>query len=104
MNVWLILIAAGLLTYIIRLSFILTYNYFTMPGWLQKALRFVPPAVLSAIILPEVFMMDGNLAFTLSNERIFAALASVLVAWKFRSVVLTVVTGMVVLYLARYLL
>ena len=102
MNVWLILIAAGLMTYFIRLSFILTFNYFTIPVWLQRALRYVPPAVLAAIIFPEVFLQDGNLAVTFTNERIIAGLASILVAWKFRSVVLTVSTGMVVLYLTQH--
>lgn len=103
MNVWLIMIAAGLLTYFIRLSFILTYNHLSFPGWLQRALRLVPPAVLSAIIFPEILFKDGNFAITLSNEKIYAGLASVLVAWKFRSVVLTVITGMIVLYIAQYL-
>jgi branched-subunit amino acid transport protein len=51
MSVWLTIVAAGLLTYATRLSFILLFGKVEMPVWLHQALRYVPPAV-PAIVFP----------------------------------------------------
>ena len=53
------MVAAGLLTYGIRLSFIALMGRITVPDWFQRALRFVPAAVLSAIIVPGLFDRGG---------------------------------------------
>ena len=97
MNIWLILIAGGLLTYAIRLSFIALFGQIGMPVWLARSLRFVAPAVLSAIIFPALFIPAGHLDLTLGNTRLLAGLVAVLVAlWK-KSTLLTILAGMLVL-------
>ena len=53
---WPALVAAGLVTYLTRLSFIALLGRFELPPLAARALRFVPPAVLSAIILPELVL------------------------------------------------
>ena len=65
------------------------------PAWVKRGLRFVPPAVLSAIILPEVLIRDGSLAPV--NPRLAAAVLAGLVAWRTRSAVLSIVVGMAAL-------
>jgi branched-subunit amino acid transport protein len=66
-------------------------------------LRYVPPAVLSAIIFPELLMPGGTLTIGWGNVRLFAGLAAALVAWRTRNVLLTIVVGMGVLYLLQAL-
>ena len=46
MNLWLALLLGGLLTYLLRLSFIALSGR-EFPTWLERSLRFVPPAVLT---------------------------------------------------------
>ena len=99
---WLTMLAGGLLTYGIRLSFILVLERWRPPAFLQRALRFVPPAVLSAIILPELLQINGKLTYTLANPRLLAGVLAGLVAWRTRNVVLTVAVGMVALLLIQY--
>jgi branched-subunit amino acid transport protein len=94
MNIWLILIATGLITYGIRLSLIVLYGKQEMPARLQQTLRYVPPAVLSAIIFPEVLLPGGVLNLSLGNPRLLAAALAALVAWRTKNVVLTIVVGM----------
>ena len=53
MTLWLIIICMGLVTYAIRLTPIVLLERLGMPLLLQQALRYVPPAVLSAIIFVE---------------------------------------------------
>lgn len=95
---WLTLIGMGLITYAIRLSFILLWERVTMPSWVQRALRFVPPAVLSAIIFPDVLRPTGAWNLSLVNPRLWAALIAALVAWRTRNALLTIAAGMVVLW------
>ena len=99
MNIWLVMLAGGLLTYLTRLSFIALFGKISMPAWLESSLRFVPPAVLSAIIFPELILPGGHLDFTLGNTRLVAGCMAVLVAlWK-RNLLLTILAGMAVLLL-----
>ena len=97
MTVWGILLAAGLLTYLTRLSFIWLFERWSVPPLLQRALRFVPPSVLSVIVFQELLMRDGRLALGLQNTRLLAGLLAVLVAWRTRNVLLTIGVGMAAL-------
>lgn len=97
MKLWLTMVLAGLLTYAIRLSFILLLERVAMPEWFQRALRFVPAAVLSALIVPGLFDRGGAMDFSVRNPQIWAGLLAVAVAWRTRSVVITIAAGMVAL-------
>ena len=97
MQTWMMLVAIGLITYSIRLSFILMMEKIKLPERFMRGLRFVPPAVLTAIIFPEVLMREGAIHFSPANPRLVAALVSVLVAWRTKNVLLTIAAGMLVL-------
>lgn len=98
--IWLTMLAAGLLTYLMRLSFIWFLGRLQLPGWLMRLLAYVPVAVLFAIIFPEVLAPGGDL--NLLNPRLPAALAAGLVAWKTRNIVWVVAVGMGILWLLTH--
>jgi branched-subunit amino acid transport protein len=103
MNIWLVMLAGGLLTYATRLSFIVLLGRLNIPVWLQRSLRFVPPAVLSAIIFPELFLPGGSLDISTGNARLIAGLAAIVVAvWK-KNTLLTILVGMVILWVLEAL-
>lgn len=101
LKLWLVMTIGGLLTYLTRLSFIALLGKVNFPGWLQRGLRFVPPAVLSAIIFPEIFSDTSELNLTLNNPRLIAGLLAALVGWKTRSMLLTIVVGMTCLLILQ---
>jgi len=101
MNIWLTIVIAGLVTYAIRLSFILLIGRREMPVMMQRTLRFVPPAVLTAIIFPEVLMPGGSLDISLGNLRLLAGLLAALVAWRTKNAVLTIVVGLAALWIMQ---
>jgi len=94
MNIWLVMLSAGLLTYATRLSFILLFGRIDMPPILRRALHYIPPAVLTAIIFPEIFSPNGQPDLSLANPRFLAGVLAALVAWRTRNVVLTILIGM----------
>jgi branched-subunit amino acid transport protein len=101
MSVWTIFLIGGLLTFAMRFSFIYAFGRFRVPPALHRALRFVPPAVLSAIVFPAVLMPDDRLAFGLGNHRLLAAAVAVLVALRTRKTLPTIVAGMAALLLLQ---
>jgi branched-subunit amino acid transport protein len=101
MSFWTTLIVIGLFTFAIRLSFILLFGRLTVPPGLQRALRFVPPAALSAIILPALVMPAGPVDISLQNFRLLAGLLAILVAWRSRNIFLTILIGMAALLLLQ---
>ena len=103
MNLWLLILFGGLITFGIRLSFIALFGRVEMPPALTRALRFVPPAVLSAIIAPALFAPDGALNLSLANNRLLAGVLAILVAWRSKNVVLTLVFGLIALWLFQAL-
>lgn len=103
-GLWLTLIGMGAVTYAIRLSFIVLWGRVAVPPGVQRALRFVPPAVLSAIIFPEILRHTGGWNLSPANPRLLAALVAGLVAWRTRSPLLTIAAGMAVLFAVQYLI
>ena len=103
MSIWWIMLAGGLLTYAIRASFILAWGKFEVPLLVQRALRYVPPAVLAAIIFPELFLPSGQLMVSLANTRLLAGMCAILVAWKTKNALLTILVGMAALYLFQWI-
>ncbi len=101
MTVWLIVIGMGSATYLIRLSFIALFGRIDVPPIIRRALRFVPPAVLSAIIFPEMLSPSGSLDVSLGNVRLLAGIIAALVAWRSKNVLLTIGIGMAALWILK---
>lgn len=104
MNTWLVILLGGLVTFMTRLSFIYLFSHSNIPAWLRSGLRYVPPAVLSAIIFPEIFLQNGELAISVYNNRLIAGIVAALVAWRTRNALLTIVAGMAALFLVQWLM
>lgn len=104
MNILLVLIFGGLLTFTMRFSFIYLMGRVALPETVQRTLRFVPAAVLSAIIAPELLLHSGSLDLSLGNTRLIAGILSVLLAWWTKNTLLTILVGMGLLLATQLLL
>jgi branched-subunit amino acid transport protein len=104
MNLWLTIVLGGLLTFATRLSFIILLERITVPIWFQRSLRFVPVAVLSAIIAPGLFSRNGTIDLSLGNAQILAGLLAIVVAWRTKNILLTISAGMAALVILQALL
>lgn len=99
MTLWLIILGMGVITYAIRLSLFLLLERVELAPAIQRGLRYVPTAVLSAIILPEILLPGGIPDFSPGNPRLLAGLIAAVVAWKTRNVLWTIALGMCALWL-----
>ena len=102
MSIWLVFLLGGLLTFGMRYSFIYLLGRYEIPETIRKALRFVPPAVLTAIVVPELVIRSGQVDVSLTNFRLLTGVVAVLVAWKTKNTLLTILVGMFTLLILEF--
>lgn len=99
---WLLIASIGAGTFAIRFSLIaLSGRSDQFPEAAQRALRFIPPAVFAALAAPAFLMPDDVIDLSPTNLRLLAGIAASLVAWKTRSVLWTIVSGMASLWILQ---
>jgi len=92
-RIWPVIAISGAGTYVMRASFLaLAHRIATVPPAVARLLRQIPPAALAAIVLPALVRPDG--ALDLLQPRLLAGFVAALVAWRTRSVGVTLVVGM----------
>jgi len=100
--VWAMIFGAAAITFLLRFSFLGTLKPDAIPPRVRELLRFVPPAVLAAIVVPALALRDGSVQLAVSNPRPAAALVALIVAWLTRSVIWTIAAGMAALCVAQW--
>lgn len=104
MNQFLLIAGMAIVTFATRYPVLALANRFTMPAAVQRALKFIPPAVLTAIIVPAVLLRDSNAPdFRPGNIFLVAGLVATAVAWRTENLLLTIVSGMGTLWLCMWL-
>ncbi len=98
MTLWLTVLAIGAATYGLRVAFLARSTAGPLPVLLGETLRFVPVAVLSAIIFPALVQPGGVLDLSTGNARLPAGLLAALDAWRTRNALATVGAGMAALW------
>ncbi|ELZ33274.1 hypothetical protein C474_04320 [Halogeometricum pallidum JCM 14848] len=114
--VWGVAVVVGLITFAVRGSFVYLFGRVeTVPPRVTRALRFVPPAVFAALVVPSLVVVDGSadlvpvavsasegLSVTVGNERLLAGLVAAGAAWVTEDVFATIAAGMLTLWLLRF--
>lgn len=103
--IWLIAGMAAV-TYIPRLAPLVLFSSRTLHPWILRWLAMIPPAVLAALLAPELLLatVDAKkeLFLTWHNVFLLASLPSIAVGWFSKSFFATVATGMLAVALLRY--
>ena len=95
---WTLSVIVGLtaVTVLTRSFFFISSKPWRLPGWAQRGLQYAPIAALSAVVVPEVVMSQGQLVATWQDARLFAAAAGAAAYYWRRDVLVTIVAGMAV--------
>ena len=103
-DLWTVAVILGLsvVTVVARCFFFILDRDWTLPRWAQRGLQYAPIAALSAVVIPEVVMVQGQLVSTWQDARLYAAAAGAAAFFWKRDVLITIVAGMVV-YLPLHL-
>lgn len=100
----------GLLMVLMAATTVVTRSFFfmhrgasKMPGWVQQALTYVPAVALSAILAPDLLMLNAAFVTPWTNIRLLAAVAATIFFLWTRHLLATLAIGMAVFTLLRLL-
>lgn len=95
----------AIVTFGIRYIMFPVSGRFKFPPLFENALGYVPPAVLSAIIVPSVLMPTGeSIDLNLTNPYLIGAVVACAVGWLYRKLLLTIVVSMAVFLLSQWVI
>jgi len=97
------IVGMAVVTYVPRLLPVLFLSGKNLHPLLAAWLRFVPPAVLAAMLVPSLLIRDDVVDIGFENLFLWAAVVAFPVAIKFKSLSATVLVGMGLVALGRYL-
>ena len=96
-----VMLTGGLVTFLSRCSFFWLSGKKKLSAKWAEMLQFVPPAVLSALIIPSVVLPGLESGEGFITPRVIAAIVAAGITWKTRSVLATFVLGMLTLWGAQ---
>jgi branched-subunit amino acid transport protein len=96
---WMVVLALGLGTFLIRYSFIGLFANRDMPTWLSHGLKLIVPAIFAAIVASGVAISAGQFGGWALWPRYCAAVVALLIALRFKgNILITVISGMAALH------
>lgn len=103
-DIFLIILGSALVTFLPRVLPLMVLSRMELPEWGIRWLNYVPISVMAALVGQELLLNDGQLVSLFTNVELMAALPTFLVAILTRSLLGTVVAGMVSIMILRYFL
>ena len=102
-GVWAAIAVIGICTFALRFSFIYLFGRIdAVPPRIRRVLRYVPAAVLAALVVPSVVAVEATVGATLLDDRVLAGAVAAAVAWRTENVLATIVVGMGTLWALRF--
>lgn len=97
-DVWTLAVIVGLavVTVVARSFFFISSHAWQLPHWAQRGLQYAPIAALSAVVIPEIITVQGELVSTWQDARLYGAVVGMLAYFWRRDVLITIVAGMAV--------
>lgn len=102
-DVWILVLGMALVTFLSRYPVLVILGRMPLPAPILNALQYVPVAVLTAICVPMIFRPGGEWFLDPTSPYLAGGLATVLVAWYYRQLLLTLLVGMSVFFLWKWL-
>tara|TARA_B100000749_G_scaffold280455_1_gene276748 strand:- start:186903 stop:187226 length:324 start_codon:yes stop_codon:yes gene_type:complete len=98
---WTCIAGIAIGTYLVRCSFILFHEYIKLPRFIKKGLPYLPVAILPALISPSIIFHVGQVHWLYGNERALAACTALLVSYKTKNMIATIVVGFLTLFFLK---
>lgn len=103
-NLILIILGMAAVTYLPRFLPMYVLTRLEIPNIVIAWLRYVPVAVLAALIVPGILTADRQIDLTAGNSYLLASIPAFIIAWRTKNMMLTVTIGMAVVLLLQFLI
>lgn len=99
----LIIIIMSIGTFLLKFSFIYLHGRFKLPQWIENAMKYIPAAILSALIFPAIIIKEDLIWLSIENPRLVAGTIAMFIAWKTKDLLLTTAVGLGIFWLMVFL-
>lgn len=99
MNIWLLIFACGIVTFLTRFLPLTGLTPKKLPILFEKAMHYVPICVLTSLVIHAIFVRPGEGIMLIDNHRIPAALIAVGIAFFYSNVATTIIVGLASLWI-----
>lgn len=97
-----LILGMAIVTFGIRFSLLAFADRITLPDMLKQSLKYIPPAVLTAITVPAVLMPGGEIRFSLENPYLIAGILATIAATVSKNLLITILIGLLAFFLAQF--
>ena len=91
---WFSIIVSGIVTYFSRMAMVALIDRDMLGAKVKEVLNYVPAAVFPAIIFPGVFFNDFGSLVEITDPKIYGAIIALIVGFFSRSVIATILSGL----------
>ena len=103
-EIFLIIVGMTLVTFATRFTCVALFSKTGIPGWLERWLKHIPTAILTALIVPALVLPKGQIDLSFNNHYLLAGIVAGVVAYKTCNIVVTLTTGMGTMLILRWLI
>lgn len=98
----LIIIGCAIVTFIPRVLPLMLLSRIELPKWMINWLKHIPVAVMAALLAQELLMSNDEFSLIENKLELFACIPAFLTAFLTRSLLGTVIVGLLSMMLLRY--
>lgn len=102
--IWKVIILMSIVTYLLRALPMMVLSHYTLPVWFEKWLTFVPTAIFGALVLPDIFILNGHISIAPNNFALWTTVLITPFALKTKSLGYTIAAGTIVFAILQYLM
>lgn len=100
---WTLIVGMGIVAFLTRAIFVLPGSHLRLPATAERVLRYAPAAAIMAIIVPDLAFLHGAVSISIENPKLIAGLVAFGLAAATRSILFTIVGGMLTLSAVSFL-
>jgi branched-subunit amino acid transport protein len=100
---WVLVVVAAVLTFGLRVSVVEMFERVDSPPVVERALDFLPPAIFTGLVVSTLFSTSGTSIIVYEPGQLVAAGIAAVVAWRYGTLSLAILTGMVALWVWTFL-
>lgn len=101
--IWTAIIFSGIITYATRFIPLSNFVPKKLPRFIQQGLQYVSIAVLTPIIINSVLVDNDSLIID-NNPKIYAAIVALIVALVTKSIPLTLISGLAIIWIFEFII
>ncbi|TCS96595.1 AzlD domain-containing protein [Hazenella coriacea] len=103
LDILLMIFGGAMVTFVPRVFPLVVLSKIHLPNWIISWLKHIPVAIMAALLAQELLIPNQEFTYFSGNLRLVAAIPTILIAVFTRSLLATVMVGVVSMMLLRFL-